>query len=70
MTTPRRRRSDSVVAMHSRDQMTLPSQIDHCEIAHRAYEIFCERGRDHGHAVDDWLLAERELRDAMRSSAA
>jgi hypothetical protein len=56
--------------MHSRDQMTLPSQIDHCEIAHRAYEIFCERGRDHGHDVDDWLLAERELRDAMRSSAA
>jgi hypothetical protein len=70
MTRPRRRRSDNVVAMHSRDQTTLPSQIDHDEIASRAYEIFCERGRDHGHDVDDWLLAERELRKAMRSSAA
>jgi hypothetical protein len=54
--------------MHSRGQTTLPSQIDHGEIASRAYAIFCERGREHN--VDDWLLAERELRKAMRSSAA
>jgi hypothetical protein len=25
---------------------------------------FEERGRDHGHDLDDWLEAERELRDA------
>ncbi len=31
------------------------------DIAKRAYEIFCERGRTHGHHLDDWLRAEREL---------
>jgi hypothetical protein len=29
-------------------------------IAQRAYEIYCERGREHGHDLDDWLRAERE----------
>ncbi|TMJ71995.1 MAG: DUF2934 domain-containing protein [Alphaproteobacteria bacterium] len=32
------------------------------EIARRAYEIFEQRGRLHGHDLDDWLQAERELR--------
>jgi Protein of unknown function (DUF2934) len=30
-------------------------------IAHRAYESFVERGSVHGHELDDWLNAEREL---------
>jgi hypothetical protein len=34
----------------------------HDEIARRAYEIFEQRGRVHGHDLDDWLQAERELR--------
>jgi hypothetical protein len=31
------------------------------EIAARAYEIFLKRGGQHGHSVEDWLQAEREL---------
>lgn len=31
------------------------------EIARRAYEHFVARGREHGHDLDDWLTAEREL---------
>jgi hypothetical protein len=31
------------------------------EIARRAYEIFEQRGRLHGHDLDDWLQAERDL---------
>ncbi len=27
----------------------------------RAYEIFEARGRTHGHDLDDWLQAEREI---------
>lgn len=34
----------------------------HEEIARRAYEIFEQRGRSHGHDFDDWLQAEREPR--------
>ena len=31
------------------------------QIARRAYAIFLARGGMHGHDVDDWLRAEREL---------
>ena len=30
-------------------------------IAHRAYELFDSRGREHGHDVEDWLRAQSEL---------
>jgi hypothetical protein len=30
-------------------------------IAGRAYEIFLDRGGQHGHNLEDWLQAEREL---------
>jgi len=36
-------------------------------IACRAYELFLERGAQHGHDLDDWLQAERELLDAARA---
>lgn len=32
------------------------------QIAQRAYEIYQTRGREHGRDVEDWLVAERELR--------
>jgi hypothetical protein len=35
-------------------------QID--QIARRAYELFLARGSEHGHDVEDWLQAEREIR--------
>ena len=33
------------------------------EIRHRAFEIHIERGGIHGCDLDDWLRAERELRE-------
>jgi len=39
-------------------------------IARRAFEIFCERGSAHGHDVEDWLQAERELRGAVTAAVA
>ena len=36
-------------------------------IANRAYELFLARGGEHGHALDDWLQAEQELLDTVRS---
>ena len=32
------------------------------EIRARAYEMYLERGGDHGRDFDDWVRAERELR--------
>lgn len=31
------------------------------QIAERAYLRFCERGREPGHDVEDWLAAEHEI---------
>lgn len=33
----------------------------HQTIRIRAYEIYLERGEQHGRDLDDWLQAEREL---------
>lgn len=38
----------------------------HADIAKRAYELFELRGHDHGRDLDDWLQAEKELRDRHR----
>lgn len=35
------------------------------EIERRAYELYLARGEVNGHDHDDWLRAERELRDAQ-----
>ena len=39
------------------------------EIAERAYQIHMEHGGLHGHDVEDWLQAERELLDEMEGAA-
>ena len=31
------------------------------EISRRAYELFLARGGEHGHDLEDWVQAEREL---------
>jgi hypothetical protein len=40
-------------------------------IRSRAYEIYEQRGRTHGHAVEDWLQAQAELAgaDTLRAAA-
>jgi len=35
-------------------------------IAQRAYELYLARGQAHGRALEDWLEAERALRDSPR----
>jgi hypothetical protein len=35
------------------------------EIARRAYELYEAGGRVHGHDLDDWLQAERDLRGGV-----
>jgi hypothetical protein len=37
-------------------------------IAQRAYELYLERGCMPGHDVDDWLRAEREIRDLVAAN--
>jgi len=46
------------------------SGIDHEAVRTRAYELYVERGMEHGHDVEDWLRAEEELASGSKSSAA
>ena len=39
-------------------------------IAARAFALYEERGCQHGHDLDNWLQAERELQQTVGSSAA
>ncbi len=36
------------------------------EIARRAYQLYLERGGDPGRDFDDWLQAERELKERVQ----
>ena len=40
------------------------------DISHRAYRRFQERGSEHGHDVEDWLLAETELLERKSTEVA
>ncbi len=39
------------------------------QIRVRAYELFEQRGKTHGHAYEDWLRAEAEVRQRIASRA-
>ena len=67
MPQSQRKRSDNLVTMATGNQLVSVADSD---IARRAYELFEQRGGEHGHDVDDWLQAERELRSVLSSTAA
>jgi hypothetical protein len=47
-----------------------PATVTDDEIARRAYDLFLSRRGEHGHDVEDWLQAERELKGATLSEVA
>jgi hypothetical protein len=81
MSTPRRRRNDQeplnqVVGMLATVPTTtgeIPNPVEnlasrestHEEIARRAYQLYEERGGEHGRDWEDWFQAERDLRQRM-----
>jgi len=67
------RRTASVpttTSMEPPSEAAFASEVTETDIARRAFELYCDRGRQDGHDVDDWLNAESELRVASNSSAA
>ena len=40
-----------------------PDSIAMHDVAQRAYDLYLARGQEHGYDVQDWLQAERELRE-------
>ena len=67
MAHSQRRQTDTLVTMSN---VKTPAVASDSDIARRAYQLYEERGGGHGHDLDDWLQAERELRPALTSTAA
>jgi hypothetical protein len=70
---PKRKTGGAVTTAADRSSKSVPSQsaqVTGMEIARRAYDLYLARGCEHGHDLDDWLQAERELQDARSSTAA
>lgn len=47
--------------MTSLDPMHPTALISERAVRQRAYELYEQRGRRDGHALDDWLVAESEI---------
>jgi hypothetical protein len=65
---PKQRRSTSTVGAPPSDAIgvqpgVLGSEPTDDDIRRRAYERYLERGAEHGMDFQDWLAAERDLRD-------
>ena len=45
------------------------NQLGYDDIARRAYEIYLARGDSDGNDQDDWLEAERELRETQSTAS-
>src|SRR5688500_7091932 len=83
MTRPRRRKKqqsqtqfaggpDTVTAAASGRRNArhgLAFELTHEEIARTAYQLYEDRGGGHGHDLQDWFQAERELREFVRDAA-
>lgn len=55
----RQKTAPAKTAPASNPPLSGPLALD--AIASTAYELFLARGAEHGHDLDDWLQAEREL---------
>lgn len=66
-TTTRRLRTDDEPTNSADDTRTASgTDVAKDDIARRAYQRYEERGREPGHEMDDWLEAERDIK--QRSS--
>ena len=68
--TRRTRTDDETTPTRDIRNASRPTIVTNSDIARRAYEFYEQRGGEHGRDLDDWLLAENELRGAVRSTAA
>jgi hypothetical protein len=65
MAKSRRKINEGGVAIEAAPQHvgdTTAATIDRERVAQRAYELYLARGGGDGMAMEDWLAAERELR--------
>ncbi len=55
------KKAGTAAGKKNKDSIRMP-RVSVTDVRRRAYEIFLERGGIHGHDIDDWLKAEKELK--------
>jgi hypothetical protein len=69
-TTPRRKVSSGKTIRPKEDPVTAPIEAESqhryfedlgSRIVNRAYELYVQRGQEHGHDFEDWLEAEQKI---------
>ena len=60
-TMPPTKKTKQTPRPSAQDRRSTPPFATETDIANRAYQLFLERGGEHGRDVDDWLVAQREL---------
>ena len=65
MSKAREKNAEQPVVRHifSRRRTSTANESTREEIEQRAYEIYLARGATDGHALEDWVQAEHELRE-------
>jgi hypothetical protein len=67
---PKQKVSSGKTVKPKKDRVTAPTQAESqhkyyedlgSRIAEKAYELYVQRGQDHGHDLEDWLEAERQI---------
>lgn len=61
MATTKRDEEGATAADRAPKSLAQQPSGTYTDVARRAYDLYLARGREHGHDVDDWMQAEREL---------
>jgi hypothetical protein len=79
MATPKRARATSSTPRSKKSAATSAQEITTLQQSHngnleeairvRAYELYEQRGRTHGHDVEDWFRAQAEISTSAQHSA-
>jgi Protein of unknown function (DUF2934) len=46
-------------------RLTISDEELYDQVARKAYELYEQRGEEHGHDLDDWLTAERLVQEEL-----
>lgn len=47
---------------------TLNATVSYEQVAHKAYELYQQRGAEHGRDLEDWFRAEQLIHEALRAA--
>ena len=47
--------------------ITLSASVSHEQVAHKAYELYQQRGAEHGRDLEDWFRAEQLMHEVLRA---